>query len=136
MSSPEAFDAIKTAITSAGLTQPVVYENERFPLANSPAAFVFVEVFGTIYEQASIGAEPQASNKWREEGVLLMHVLVPNGTGTDAARTLAKQIANIFRGQEIAGVIFRDASIGAGEPGDQDGNYFRMTVRVDWQRDE
>lgn len=137
MSSPEAFDAIKNRIADVWQNQtPVAYENDSFPTPDDPALFLYVEIFGTSYEQASIGADPQAQNKWRELGLLLVHVMVPNGTGTFQARTYAKQVAAMFRGKEISGVEFRDMSIGASEPGDEDGNYYRMTVRVDWQRDE
>lgn len=137
MSSLEAFDAIKGRITEVWADEtPVVYENEAFPTPNKPAPFLYVEIFGTSYEQASLGADPQSQNKWRENGLLLLHMMVPNGSGTSQARIYAKQLAAMFRGQEVSGVVFRDMSIGASEPGDEDGNYYRMTVRVDWQRDE
>lgn len=135
MSSPEAFIVI-SAVLSAWTTTPVVFENVDYQLPDEPSNFVFVEVYGDFFDQASIGAEPRSSNLWREGGQLYLHVMTRNGTGTDAARQIAKDLVNLFRGQDIDGVTFRDASIGAGEPGRDFANYFAMTATVNWERDE
>lgn len=136
MSSPEAFDAIETLAKAVWTATPIVFENDDWPLPGTPAAFLFVEVFGDFFGQESIGAENQRANLWREAGQVHAHVLVPRGRGSRNARLLARQFIDLFRGETISGVVFRDASIGAGEPGAKDGNYFRMTATIDWERDE
>lgn len=136
MSSPSAFDAIHDHLVAQWSATPLVFENENWPTPDNPEPFVFVEIFGDFYDLASIGAGSVAANRWREAGQLLMHVMTPSGEGSRGARTTAKQILDLVRGQEIAGVIFRECSIGAGEPGTADGNYFRMTATANWERDD
>jgi hypothetical protein len=115
----------------------LVFENENYDLPSELAPWLMVELFGSYYDQASIGGGEQVSdNLWREAGQLYGHVLIPSGTGSRAGRVLAQQFINLFRGQELGPIRFLGASIGAGEPGDRDGSYYRMTATVDWERDE
>jgi len=136
MATVETFDAIHDYLVASWTTTPIAFENDGFEVPTDPEHWLLVEVFGDLFEQASIGAEEQRANLWREAGQFYVHVMAPRGQGTRTARLYGKQIADLFRGQEIAGVTFRDASIGAGEPGAADGSYFRMTVTIDWLRDE
>jgi hypothetical protein len=98
--------------------------------------FVAVEMTGTLYGQESIGASHQADNRWDEEGVLWLHVNVPMGTGGLTARTYAKQLADLFRGLLLLNdsLEFKDAFIGRGQPGHEDGAYFRVSVFINWRR--
>ena len=137
MSSPSAFDGIHDyLVASWGSRTPLVFENEPYPTPDIPSAWVLVEIFGDFFDQASIGAAAVIANRWREGGQVLLHVMIPNETGSRAGRLLAKQLIDLFRGQEIVGIRFRDASIGAGERGTQDGNYYRMTATIDWELDQ
>ncbi len=136
MSSPEAYDVIHDYLTATWTQTPITFENDGVQLPDDPEYWVQVEIFGSFYEQASIGADPAPTNVWRESGTILAHVLIPLGKGTRQGRVYAMMIADLFRGQDIAGVEFGDASIGAGEAADSDGAYFRMTVTIDWQRDD
>jgi hypothetical protein len=45
---------------------PVIFENMPDELPDDPAHFVFVEIYGDFFDQASIGAETRAANLWRE----------------------------------------------------------------------
>ena len=137
MSSAAAFDVVKARLDAEWSDTSVVYENENFELPDTPEIFVRVEVYGDFFNQISIGGGDEADdNLWREAGQLLMHVMAPSGTGSRAARVIAKQLVDLFRGYESAGVEFLNASIGASDPGEQDGEYFRMTASVNWRRDE
>ncbi|MCO5071139.1 MAG: DUF4128 domain-containing protein [Rhizobiaceae bacterium] len=136
MSSATAFAGIEAYLRANWSATPIWFENENWKLPNPPAHFLLVEVFGDFYDQASIGADPQDGNLYRETGQIYVHVMAPRGQGTATARTYAKQIVDLFRGNEDAGVRPRGASIGAGEPGEEDGNFFRMTVTLDWERDD
>jgi hypothetical protein len=137
MSSPEAFNTIHDRIVELWTATPVIFENEDTPTPDTPAAFLFVEVAGDLFEQASIGGGDQVGdNLWREDGQVLIHVMTPRGGGSAAARLLARQAAALFRGQDIDGIRFGGVSIGAGEPGEADGNYWRMTATIDFERDE
>lgn len=136
MSSPTAFSAIEAYLRTNWTATPIIFENEDWPLPDTPAAFLYVEVFSGIYDQASIGAATQQGNLWREDGTLAGHVLVPGGIGTGQARTYAKAFADLFRGQELGSIRFGQVSLGAGEPGQRDGNYYRFSATIDWERDE
>jgi hypothetical protein len=137
MASPDTFDPIETYLKAQWTETLLVFENEDYTLPDDPAPWLLVEVFGSFYDQASIGGgEEVEANLWREAGQLYGHVLIPSGTGSRAGRVLAQQFVNLFRGQELGPIRFLGASIGAGAPGDRDGNYFRVTATIDWERDE
>ncbi|GAB5506681.1 MAG: hypothetical protein Rhirs2KO_18440 [Rhizobiaceae bacterium] len=135
MASDTAFNGIRAYLEANWSTTPLIFENEEWP-SDNPQHFVLVEVVGNFYDQASIGAEPVSGNLWREGGQVFLSVMTKRGTGSGTARTYAKQLVDLFRGNEEAGVRPRGMSIGAGEPGENDGNYFRMTAVIDWERDD
>ncbi|RWQ56565.1 MAG: hypothetical protein EOS82_03465 [Mesorhizobium sp.] len=137
MASPEAFDVVVERIADqwGGLTD-VVFENDDYQLPDTATEFVYVEIFGGFFDQISLGAELREDNLWREAGQVSFHVMTPNNSGSRRARDLAKQLVNLFRGQDIDTVTFRDASIGAGDPGRKFANYYAMTATVNFERDE
>jgi hypothetical protein len=135
MSGPDAFQGVETYLRTNWTTTALVFENEDEP-DPLPDYFVYVEIVGTFYMQASIGASPTSTNLWREGGVIFLHVMARNNIGSLKARTYAKQLADLFRGNEEAGVRPRDMSIGAGDPGRDFPNYFAMSVTIGWERDD
>lgn len=132
MANATAFDAIHARLTTAWTATPLVFENEDFETPDNPAHFVYVEVFGDILSQDTIGS-PQ-SNEWLEVGQIYLHVMTPRGIGSATARHLARDLSNQFREQSFAGLHFRDMSIGMGEPARSFGNYFAMTLSVSFDR--
>jgi hypothetical protein len=141
MSSDVVYSAIKAYLTANWTTTEIAWENENFqsPLSSdgSPTAWVAVEITGNLYSQASIGAGTASGNLWREEGLLWLHIFVPTGSGSLVARQYAKQLADLFRGLSLSGdtLRFRDASIGRGQPGSEDGLYWGLSVSIEWQHD-
>ena len=133
MASGAVFDAIKTYLTANWVTTPIRFENEPFEL---DGPFVDVEMTGTFYGQMSIGASRQQDNRWDEEGVLWLHALVPINTGGSVVRTHAKQLADLFKGTKLLNesLEFRDAFIGRGQAGFEDGMYFRISTYINWRR--
>src|SRR5258706_9306764 len=117
MASGAVFDAIRKFLDGTGgngawQTIPIRWENE--PLDPLPVSFVDVEMTGTAYGQQSIGASRQQDNRWDEEGVVWLHVLVKINTGGSVVRTYAKSLADLFRGLTLlnGSLEFRDAFIG------------------------
>lgn len=153
LSADIVFDAIRSHIEAGWTaTEAVAWENDGFwrrtvadPdvweqfTTDAPVGqpWVLVEMQGTLYGQASIGADVQADNRWDEEGVLLIHAFVPAGTGARLARQIARAAANLFRGVTLdsGSIEFLDATMGLGEA-DEEGNFFRLTTSVDWRRCE
>ena len=136
MASVIAFDTIEQLLRAQWTATPIFFENESWQVASTPAHFVYVEIFGDIFDQASLGADPRTGNLWRERGQLYLHVMTVRDSGSRQARLLAGQLVDLFRGQDIGTLTFLDASIGAGDPGKADGNYYAMTATIDWERDQ
>lgn len=136
MSSLVTYDTIEQYITAQWTTTPLVFENFNTDLPDDPAHFVLVEIFGDTFDQESIGAEPRTGNLFREWGQLYLNVMTRNGIGTRLARQYATSLVDLFQGLDIGTLTFLRASIGAGEPGKNDGNYYRMTATIDWRRDQ
>lgn len=142
MASGAVYDAIRARLIASWSTTPIAFENEDTDTAgnvippNTQIPWIDVEMTGTLYGQESIGASLQADNRWDEEGILFLHVLVPSGEGAHDARTYAKSLADIFRGLTLlsGSLEFRDAFIGRGVPGRRDGNWFSITVSIEWRR--
>lgn len=140
MASNTVYRAIRDYMTANwnSATASLAWENEQFSTPTStgkPTPWVAVEMTGTLYGQQSIGAYPQSQNRWDEEGTLWMHVFVRSNTGSETARTICRSLADLFRGTTLLSgkLEFLDAQIGMGEPGDDEGNYFRISVSVDWR---
>ncbi len=134
MSSVAAFTVIEAYLRAAWTDTPLAFENETWPLTDDPGAFVYVEITADLLAQETVGSP--GANLWREVGEVRCYVLVPNGTGSTAARTIAGDLAALFREVEIDGVQFGDLSIGAADAGETDGNYWRMGVVANWWRDD
>lgn len=140
MASDVVADAIEAYLSANWAATPISFENQPFsrPASDNGAAapFIALEITGTLYAQQSIGESAQAANRWDEEGQLWLHVYVQTDTGSSIARRYAKQLADLFRGLRLVGdnLEFMDASIGMGQPGDDDGVYWSVSVEIDWRR--
>jgi hypothetical protein len=142
LASGAVYDAIRLYLdggpdspgTGAWQTTPIRWENE--PLDPLPDVFVDVEMTGTMYDQMSLGANQQKDNRWDEEGTIWLHVLVPDNSGGSVARTYCKSLADLFRGLTLlsGSLEFKEAFIGRGQAGFEDGNYFRITTYCNWRR--
>lgn len=136
MSSDAVFSAVKAFLDAEWTATSLCYENETFDLPQPPAAFVLVEMYADFDQQITIGTGSPTTEVWRESGAVLLHVMVPTGTGSLTARQHATALADLFRGRLLAGetIRFYDLSIGLGGPGSEDGTYWRLTVRADFLR--
>lgn len=141
MSSDTVYTAVHDHLVANWTTTPILFENENAePQTDSggvPEAYVMVEMTGSLYEAASIGAGSDTDNLYREEGSVFLHVFVPSGLGSTTARAHAKALVNLFRGLDLANgtVRFLGGSIGRGAPGTEDGNWWRLGASVDYQAD-
>lgn len=138
MASDQVYDAVRGYLAARWTETPIVWENEDFTRPDPLAPWVAVEIAGSLYSQESVGADVQAANRWDEAGTLFLHVFVPAGTGSSTARRHCKTLADLFRGARLMddALEFLDASIGFGEPGDEEGVTYRVSVSVDWRREE
>jgi hypothetical protein len=138
-------DAIKEFLGGAGTSgawtnTPIEWPNGSegtFP-PNPPAPWVAMRMTGNIFDQESIGAGDPADNLWDEHGTLWLHVFVRVNTGESGARARAKALAKLFRGRQLLDghLQFGSMSIGMGEPGDDNGNYWRVSASIEWRYQE
>lgn len=131
MSSTAAYDAIKSRLDEWVETD-VVYDDPFYVLPDTPAPFVFVEIFGTSFDQETMGAP--GNNMWLEHGTAYLHVMIPSGTNSRDARVLADRLLTLFREREAQGLRITEADIGKGEPGANFANYWAMTATLFWHR--
>lgn len=132
MSSLASFNAIHDRLVAQWSDTELLFENDPLADQDTQTPFVYVEIYGDDHQQETIGAP--GSNMWVEDGVAYLHVMVPDGTGSQGARTLADQLANLFRELPEATMYFEDISIGAGEPGRSFPNFWALTVTIGWRR--
>ena len=133
--SDPVYDAIRAYVEANWTYAPIQWPNEVWDEPpNEP--WVKFEIFSANYGQQSIGAQDQEDNRWDHEGHIWFHVMVPRGSGATNARGAAKSLANLFRGERLLGdqnLEFMDAIIGPGAPGDEEGNWTRTSVSVEWR---
>lgn len=118
---------------------PLVYQDRATEPPVQPDGiirpWVYVEISFNSVDQWSIGAAPRTENRWREDGSVFFHVMTPAGEGLAASDQNADALIELFKGVELApGIEFRDIASDIGGPGDQDGNYYRVSIAVDWVR--
>lgn len=129
MSTVTVLSAVRTFLEANWVATPLVFDNEA---ADPSGPFVRVEVFSNSYDQISIGSGHPTTERWREEGAVLLHVLVEMGTGALLPHQHATTLTDLLKGLQLPGdVRFRGMSIG---PGESDGQLFRLTCRADWVR--
>ncbi len=140
----DVYDAIKAHLDAnwdAGLA-PIIFENEG---GGSPVgetgAWVQMALDTSLYGQQSIGGGENngpGGNRWDETGTLWFHVFIAKGVGSREARRLGKALANLFRGTALldGDLEFGDADLGSGDPGQENGNYYLLSVSISWQRTE
>lgn len=138
MSTPAVYTAFHTKLAT-WTTAPVRYENEYLQdMAELavPAPFVYVEIFGDTLAQETMGAP--GANMWLEQGMTLLHVMVPTQTGTSTGRQYANELLNLFREKPLnaAGfqIVMTTMSIGAGYPGVDFPSHWALTASIAWHR--
>lgn len=116
---------------------PLTWPNENFtpPRADngSPVPFVAVEVKWNGGDYASIGAPDD--NLVRRDGHIWLYAFIPEGTGETLAHHLVAEGAEMFEGQDFAGVVCEGMQPG-GPVDSEDGNYFGQSAAVPFNFDE
>lgn len=129
MSSDAAFTAVRDFLAAEWSGAPIVWPNEGLEIADSSAPWIYAEMSGSDMAAMEMGG---ASAAWREAGVIWLHIYAPVGTGTLELRAIAKQLSNLFRSASLPGMTLGRQSLGAGEPGDDDGLYWRQSMTVSY----
>jgi hypothetical protein len=141
MSSDTVYSAFRTWLEANWTATTIRWENETFLLPAptvypaAPAAFIAVELSGNFYRQMSLGSGTPSSERWAEAGAILVYSLVQAGASSLAARQNATAIADLARGVTLPGTIrLQGMTIGEGGPGDEDGNWWQIVLRIEFLR--
>lgn len=128
MSSPVPFNDARAKILAAELGVPIAWPNKTFTRPAPPGPWLSVDITSFVLDPIELGG-----TVWQEEGTLYVDVFVPAGSGSDAARQLAKTVSNLFRGQYGGPVVYNGGSIGNGSIAEPDGMWWLITVTVQWR---
>lgn len=114
---------------------PVFWENEENQLADTPAAFLHVSIETLPQDLAEFGG--RGSNRWRQQGAIVIRVYVPRGAGRAVADGYAETAAAIFRGQRFAVDIdcFGAGVVSSGVADAPNGSYWLTEVEVEFSFD-
>lgn len=127
--SPEPWADARARLIAAALGLPISWPNEPFDQPDASAgAYVEVESTGDVLAPIEYGG-----GGWQEEGRLYFHVNTPAYTGSDQARAVAKDIANVYRFTGPGPTRYFGAAIGPGQPNETNGAWWTLTVIVDWK---
>lgn len=132
-------DAIRPYLSAAWTDTPIAWPNEPFErpvdTGGSLLPYLIVDDSSATLSQESIGAA-QGQNRWDKEGLLDVHIFVAAGTGTALANGYANSIEDLFRERTLASgaLEFHDTIQRLrGEPGDDAGAYYRVTLYIPWR---
>lgn len=128
MSSDAPFTAVRELLEAEWSGAPLVFPNEGLEVSDSSMPWIYLDMSGN--DMAALELGPTAA--YAERGIIWCHIQCPVGTGTLEIRAIAKQLSNLFRQADIPGMTFGRQSLGAGEPGDDDGLYWRQSFSVDY----
>jgi|SRR6187402_188350 len=130
--------AVQAFLTANWTATPVAYQNDGFAPSSdgngSLVPWVYVEIYGGLYEQRSVGAGSAAANLWIDQGQVWLHVFVGSGTGSQVAMSYGAQLAELFRGLFLApNIQFGDIALGP-SGGTTDGNDWSLSTSIDWMQ--
>lgn len=141
MASDTVYSAVREYLEANWSATTIKWENETFDLPTptdypaAPAAFLVVEFVGDSYRQASIGSGSPTTERWIETGAVMIYSVVQAGAGVLVARENAAAVAELLRGMILPGTIRIEAmSFGDSGPGDEDGSWWQLPLRVNWLR--
>ncbi|WP_207479573.1 phage tail terminator-like protein [Arenibaculum pallidiluteum] len=126
MTFADAVAAIRARLGDPFEGAPVALPNVNFEPGDGP--WLYLEVLGAAGEASRHGSV--GKRFVTDLGTIMAHVFVPAGTGTDVAYTLAGQVADALRLATFDGIDTEAATIGGGESGDDNGNWFRVSVSI------
>lgn len=136
--SVEVFDAVQAHVDpihgGSWTRTPIAWPNET-PSRADNEPWIAIDFTAAFYAQQTIGAGEVGENRWDEEGVLWGHVFVQLNSGARECFSIGKAFADLFRGALLMNgqLEFLEANLGAGEPADDDGIWYRMSVSIEYR---
>ncbi len=119
----------RALIEAANLGVTIAWPNEPFTEPSNDDLWLIVEIVGGAGGPIELGQKAW----WEFTGAINIYVNAPIGSGSAAALTLSKQVLNVFRGLPERAVVYLSGEIGAGEPGTDDGRWWRLPVSIEFR---
>ena len=126
----------KDRLDSVRPNVPVAWPNIEFDPSvsfnpSSHQAWARITVLGGEQNQVSING---ASPRWRQVGVITVQVFTPTEEGSEMGLAVADDIATIFRGVTVSGVVLQAGSvIPLGRTNEEP--YYQVNVEVPFRYD-
>ena len=134
--------AMRQRLVDGWTATPIIFQNKAPASGSWPPVdgdgvllpWVNLEIKGTGSKIAGTGTP--GNHLWRYDGIIYVHVFVPVGSDDAAATEYAVAIGELFRAAEFynatpgTGVRTLAPSIDDGDDGDDDGNWFRVSMSV------
>ncbi len=136
--------AIRQRLVDNWTATPITFQNEAPP---EPWPPVDADGFATAFVNLEISSLPSSlegagvpgKQAWRNPGFIYVHVFVPSGSGEAQATQHATDVGEVFR----AALFYKDEPgcyvrtwaprVDGGGSGDDDGNWFRVTMSVPFE---
>ena len=116
------------ALTSAGQPVPVCYPNTSFRAPPGNLPWLRADLSTGSGLPIELGGET-----WQDEGQAFIDILVPVGTGTDAASAIEDSLKAFFFFDTETTVIYTRIAADPGGSGDDNGQYFITSMRAEWK---
>lgn len=137
--------AIRERLEAGWTSTRITYQNKtpadpwppKAPGGKKLAPWVNLEIKGL--PSSLRGAGVPGKQVWLKPGFIYVHVFVPTGSGDDDATDMADAIGELFKGavfyQVAPGCYVRcwAPHVDGGGSGDDDGNWFRVTMSVPFE---
>ena len=131
MASASVAAAVKAYLDANWSGLPLRYPNVGSASAPADASsFIQVEYPVATRIQESIGAP--GFNRVRETGTIGFIIAAQRGDGIDAGGATADALAALFRNARFGGVLCWEPSPAVEDNRNQDGNYFRLSMTVEY----
>lgn len=137
MSLGPAVTAIQSYITTNFLTAPISWENEVYPLPDTPVPFVVIEINGENNTLVTMGFP--ANNTFIHEGRICAYCFTQSGIGYAAGYALADELSVLLQRKQISAptqnqcVRTKDPVIRSGSQDQSSGNYYRTDVVIPFE---
>lgn len=133
MASKAVVDAVMARLAANWTNCPVVEMNtvRTAPAAGTP--FLVVQFPVSNEEHITLGQVGQRT--FREEGGFRLVLAMPSGAGLGTGQLWSDQLRALFRAAQFAGVNCLGATGGPLADGNDDANYFKFSVVVEYYAD-
>lgn len=116
---------IETEIDTNFSTCPVLFENVGVPPESNVPAWVSVVDKASFSDATGIGEQSFLTG-----GAIILAIFVPKGSGTELARSIAQELADLLANQEIGGIQLHAPEF-HGSPGvDRENPWYQMNLII------